>query len=176
MNSFNRHLAKLAIAAAAFCAAGASQAGVIISSTSAQSFVTSSNFGRAGALSVAPWKVNDNGLDLLAFCIEPEVSMRTSTTTYAASSYGGFDNKESVRRLYSLFYPTLVQDGVPVKASVVSFQLALWELNNDDGNLASGNLAILSSMNGSTSRNMLCLLYTSPSPRDRQKSRMPSSA
>ena len=29
---------------------------------------------------------------------------------------------------------------------------------------------------GSTDKSWLCLLYTSPSPRDRQKSRMPSSA
>ena len=29
---------------------------------------------------------------------------------------------------------------------------------------------------GSTALSMRCLLYTSPSPRDRQKSRMPSSA
>ena len=29
---------------------------------------------------------------------------------------------------------------------------------------------------GNTARNTACLLYTSPSPRDRQKSRMPSSA
>ena len=29
---------------------------------------------------------------------------------------------------------------------------------------------------GQTSTDMICLLYTSPSPRDRQKSRMPSSA
>ena len=29
---------------------------------------------------------------------------------------------------------------------------------------------------GSTGQAQLCLLYTSPSPRDRQKSRMPSSA
>ena len=31
-------------------------------------------------------------------------------------------------------------------------------------------------VNGITRKNYACLLYTSPSPRDRQKSRMPSSA
>ena len=30
--------------------------------------------------------------------------------------------------------------------------------------------------NGYVEQSMICLLYTSPSPRDRQKSRMPSSA
>ena len=31
-------------------------------------------------------------------------------------------------------------------------------------------------LNASNAQNYICLLYTSPSPRDRQKSRMPSSA
>ena len=35
---------------------------------------------------------------------------------------------------------------------------------------------IVSSNSTDTFQNMSCLLYTSPSPRDRQKSRMPSSA
>ena len=34
----------------------------------------------------------------------------------------------------------------------------------------------LDKLNKSTFNNYVCLLYTSPSPRDRQKSRMPSSA
>ena len=33
-----------------------------------------------------------------------------------------------------------------------------------------------SSLAGNLSKSLTCLLYTSPSPRDRQKSRMPSSA
>ena len=37
------------------------------------------------------------------------------------------------------------------------------------------SLASLSNM-GISTKNVDCLLYTSPSPRDRQKSRMPSSA
>ena len=36
--------------------------------------------------------------------------------------------------------------------------------------------AILPTVGGQTALNIACLLYTSPSPRDRQKSRMPSSA
>jgi hypothetical protein len=157
MTSFNTRLAKFAFAAAALCGAGASQAGVIIASTSAQGFVTTSNFGRGASLSVAPWKVTDNGIDLFAFCIEPDVSMITGTSTYAASAYTGFETRDTVQRLYSLYYPTLVNDGVLVKASAVSFQLALWELNNDNGSLADGKLAIKASSNGPASKTMLTL-------------------
>ena len=39
-----------------------------------------------------------------------------------------------------------------------------------------GTYCVLAETVGSVAANMTCLLYTSPSPRDRQKSRMPSSA
>ena len=39
-----------------------------------------------------------------------------------------------------------------------------------------GNLGDIANVKSGYARNYLCLLYTSPSPRDRQKSRMPSSA
>ena len=39
-----------------------------------------------------------------------------------------------------------------------------------------GNLGNLQSLAGDPRHIFVCLLYTSPSPRDRQKSRMPSSA
>ena len=42
------------------------------------------------------------------------------------------------------------------------------------GYLLSGDPAYITSHNNA--RSNICLLYTSPSPRDRQKSRMPSSA
>ena len=38
------------------------------------------------------------------------------------------------------------------------------------------SLGMLYQASGGTVRHLGCLLYTSPSPRDRQKSRMPSSA
>ena len=46
------------------------------------------------------------------------------------------------------------------------------------GTLRNGTSATGTVINQSTSNNQytVCLLYTSPSPRDRQKSRMPSSA
>ena len=39
-----------------------------------------------------------------------------------------------------------------------------------------GVIAYESELDGTVQQGMICLLYTSPSPRDRQKSRMPSSA
>ena len=45
-----------------------------------------------------------------------------------------------------------------------------------DGTLRPGDLAPYSSDFTITDQYYTCLLYTSPSPRDRQKSRMPSSA
>ena len=47
-----------------------------------------------------------------------------------------------------------------------------WAVNVMDG--GNGNMSITYDGNAGLSDN--CLLYTSPSPRDRQKSRMPSSA
>ena len=49
---------------------------------------------------------------------------------------------------------------------------------NDDQRLAILSLDTTSTTSGerTTERYDTCLLYTSPSPRDRQKSRMPSSA
>ena len=39
-----------------------------------------------------------------------------------------------------------------------------------------GKIEIISSKNMTTKRDLACLLYTSPSPRDVEESRMPSSA
>ena len=46
----------------------------------------------------------------------------------------------------------------------------------DGDYLASNNRACYDRQKGRWNRPWVCLLYTSPSPRDRQKSRMPSSA
>ena len=49
-------------------------------------------------------------------------------------------------------------------------------LFNKNGQVVGINSAIISRSGGSVGIGFACLLYTSPSPRDRQKSRMPSSA
>ena len=48
------------------------------------------------------------------------------------------------------------------------------EDENDAGDLPNGEWWVIDPVEGNI--NHICLLYTSPSPRDRQKSRMPSSA
>ena len=79
----------------------------------------------------------------------------------------------------SIILPTLNEvESVPVTLSVleellqgVAFELIVVDDDSSDGTWQ-GVLEI--SRNDPKIR--LCLLYTSPSPRDRQKSRMPSSA
>ena len=57
-----------------------------------------------------------------------------------------------------------------------------WEAANDDGRHLANTLDLVRAARhaGFSSlwlpQHFVCLLYTSPSPRDRQKSRMPSSA
>ena len=50
--------------------------------------------------------------------------------------------------------------------------LTIEDLNISDSNISESNI----SDSNISELNINCLLYTSPSPRDRQKSRMPSSA
>ena len=51
-------------------------------------------------------------------------------------------------------------------------------VNNASFEVAKGEMLVVMGLSGSGKSTLLrcCLLYTSPSPRDRQKSRMPSSA
>ena len=63
-------------------------------------------------------------------------------------------------------------------------EAAMNELLHDDfkftmhksGNVLTKSDVIKWAMSGDINQDKVCLLYTSPSPRDRQKSRMPSSA
>ena len=57
----------------------------------------------------------------------------------------------------------------PIKVDAIKLDEALIQLKINKDGIANYNIAI-------TSQEDTCLLYTSPSPRDRQKSRMPSSA
>ena len=72
-----------------------------------------------------------------------------------------------------IFLPTFIEDEL---ANLVIAQMLYLEADDPDKDI---NLYI-NSPGGSVTAGMAiydtCLLYTSPSPRDRQKSRMPSSA
>ena len=70
----------------------------------------------------------------------------------------------------------------PTKIQSLSIPLALMGRDilgcaqTGTGKTASFVLPIIEILNNQKSKARICLLYTSPSPRDRQKSRMPSSA
>ena len=57
------------------------------------------------------------------------------------------------------------------------FVVEVKEMHLNTGKIAHGGfLASIADTGMGTAAHRVCLLYTSPSPRDRQKSRMPSSA
>ena len=76
---------------------------------------------------------------------------------------------KTVRRAYGIDEIALVPGGRTVDPEVTDTR---WTL----GGIAREIPIIASAMDGVVDVGMACLLYTSPSPRDRQKSRMPSSA
>jgi hypothetical protein len=141
------------IAAAALSVAGAAHAGVIVKSVGSQGILTQAgaNFGTGSIGRTVPvWSVTDDAT-LLAFCIDPFTPMVTSTTTYAATPNAVFG--DNVKRLYSQYYAGIDYSGSGAltgdkKVTALSFQLALWELVADNGNLASGALSAVLSDNG----------------------------
>ncbi|WEF35336.1 PEP-CTERM sorting domain-containing protein [Pseudoduganella chitinolytica] len=142
------------IAAAALTMAGAAHAGVIVKSAASQGIFTQAgaNFGTDSLARTVPvWSVTDDAT-LLAFCIDPFTPMVTGTTTYAATPNVAFG--DDVKRLYSQYYSSIDYSGMgqltgDKRVTALSFQLALWELVADDGNLASGALAAVLADNGS---------------------------
>lgn len=139
--------------AAALTVAGAAHAGVIVKSVGSQGIITQAgaNFGNADLGRTVPvWSVTDDAT-LLAFCIDPVTPMKLATTTYAATPNVAFG--DNVKRLYSQYYSSIDYSGSGAltgtsKTTALSFQLALWELIADDGNLASGVLSAVLADNG----------------------------
>ena len=80
------------------------------------------------------------------------------------------------------------QETVQVHGKSLTLSCAEWKRNQDGSWISTGPLVVGTetvnsvTLRGAEETNVLeakcanCLLYTSPSPRDRQKSRMPSSA
>lgn len=98
-------------------------------------------FGDAGDfVSPGAWSVNFGGKDFLAFCIDPVVALNSVTNNYTASAYVA---SASEKRLFENYYAGLnvsLSNQLPAAA----FQLALWELHNDDANLRTGALRFTS--------------------------------
>ena len=73
----------------------------------------------------------------------------------------------------------MAQDGIPLRASGFCNVNELFDANSEQAGAIEVIKGPASALYGSNAMHGLiniCLLYTSPSPRDRQKSRMPSSA
>lgn len=103
--------------------------------------------GGFGANSVTPgiWDVRYGNLSFYAFSLEPTVPFNGASNNYSASA---FQASDSVKRLFEGYYTTVLGSNLNNPApKAKAFQLALWELNNDNGNLLSGNLRFASLSN-----------------------------
>ena len=80
-------------------------------------------------------------------------------------------NLRTIKDVHRALYRELVEwFGLPPRVAVDCYRDALANANAWRSNPRKGRRPRVEKLS------MLCLLYTSPSPRDRQKSRMPSSA
>ncbi|WP_338845577.1 PEP-CTERM sorting domain-containing protein [Massilia sp. W12] len=96
--------------------------------------------GGFGGNSVTPgvWEVNFGNFNFYAFCLEPKVAFSGSSNHYSSASFNASD---AIKRLYEGHYSSVIGSNLNNPApKAKAFQLALWELNNDNGNLLSGDL------------------------------------
>ena len=100
-------------------------------------------------------------------CID-EVDETMSTTKWT---------KQAVKRLQKLKSNCSLTAGLEASLSIAVGALVMLRRNIDTKiGLVNGSLGSVQAINCDYITVNSCLLYTSPSPRDRQKSRMPSSA
>lgn len=102
-----------------------------------------SSFTGVAAMTLQTWDVADaDGKVFLALCVEPATPLDKNTALYAnGGSFKGFAGNDDVARLYSHYYTGITGTDTQSKNNSLSFQLALWELYKDDGNLNTGTLA-----------------------------------
>jgi len=96
--------------------------------------------GGFGGNSVTPgvWQVNFDTQDFYAFSLDPTVAFNGASNHYTSAN---FIANDATKRLYETYYTTVLGSNLNNPApKAKAFQLALWELNNDNGNLLSGNL------------------------------------
>ena len=92
-------------------------------------------------------------------------------------------NEPMIKRVFDICKKTgiptyVVTDNDKIESEVKKFTANVWRVDDD---VASGTERIALAFerfcpNKNKVQYIICLLYTSPSPRDRQKTRMPSSA
>jgi hypothetical protein len=132
---------KAGVIAAAMAVSGASHA-INLGSADTVDFSNDgiSFFGEQFGFSTTVWTVQGYGAhDVTAFCIDP-LTGGTGAASYAATS---FAPSADVVKLYESSYNSQVMAGGHYNSNAgASFQLALWELYNDNGNLGTGNLIV----------------------------------
>ncbi|WP_432377512.1 PEP-CTERM sorting domain-containing protein [Duganella sp. P38] len=120
--------------------AGAASAATLTFTEDLSSVFTTNNFGM-GDPGVGIRSVSLGGADsVFAFCIDPLTGL-DSNNNYSA---GAASVTDGTKKLYESSYASVIA-GYKANPSdlsgVAGFQLALWELQNDDGDLSNGGLS-----------------------------------
>ena len=94
-------------------------------------------FGSGNAITPSVWQVSYDSNSFLAFCLDPHVALNSGANSYSS---GVFAASDSIKRLYEGYYTSSVANAASNANGAAAFQLALWELNNDNTNLLTGDL------------------------------------
>jgi len=157
MKIINATLSAAAIAATLLAPAQAADTAATVKTTVKEHAVQLTKFSNYwGAQNkttyLQTWDVSTPaGETFLALCIEPGQNAKQDIQDYAVTTGFTFGAKSSnVDRLFGLFYGSA--SAVGGGAESLSFQIALWDLLEDDGNLGTGNLIALATDNVSGQR------------------------
>ncbi|WP_338760987.1 PEP-CTERM sorting domain-containing protein [Massilia sp. METH4] len=105
---------------------------------------TTSNFTTARTISLQTWDVTTpDGKVFQALCVEPGIALNVDTANHSYDGTFSFaaSKQGAISRLYSHYYSGIGGTDAGSVTESLSFQLALWELNNDDANLRTGTLS-----------------------------------
>ena len=142
-------IVRAGIAAAVFTLASGSALAAsnlqVIDSHSVSLFTASGGaFGAGSAISPTLWQVKYDSNTFLAFCLDPHVALSNTSNSYSS---GAFAASDAVKRLYEGYYASSIANVSTNANSAAAFQVALWELNNDDSNVLTGDLRFKSLSN-----------------------------
>ena len=139
---------------------------------------------------IAPWRMKKfrdafpGRTELLAYCAEKNIPVKASTAKPYSSDENCLHISYEAGKLEELdvngvetvdFGMGVSPAEAPDKKETVTIDFESGVPVAVDGKKLSA-LAVVETLNEIAGRNGICLLYTSPSPRDRTRSRMPSSA
>jgi len=135
-------IVRAAITAAVFTLASGSALAAsnlqVIDSHSVSLFTASGGaFGAGSGISPTLWQVKYDSNTFLAFCLDPHVALSNTSNSYSS---GAFAASDAVKRLYEGYYASSIANVSTNANSAAAFQVALWELNNDNSNLLTGEL------------------------------------